>query len=164
MNIVYSHDVVFHESVFPGKAFFTSAVSSLPLTEYLLGSTDTQEVCAENPSLNSSTPPQLDSVVPPPAPPSVVSSSTPAGRPGWDVVLLPAEHRPSRNIDSNISTDNILIEKRRRRLPDAHHVVDSLLQSGTSLAPADTSTITLDFPDQPPKTYWQALVSPDSES
>ncbi|MBW0501109.1 hypothetical protein O181_040824 [Austropuccinia psidii MF-1] len=135
MTIVYSHDAVFHESVFPGKAFFTSAVSSLPLTEYLLGSTDTQEVCAENPSLNSSTPSRLDSVVPPPAPPSVVSSSTPAGRPGWDVVLLPAEHLPSRNIDSNIGTD-----------------------------PFDTSAITLDFPDQPPKAYRQALVSADSES
>ncbi|MBW0468374.1 hypothetical protein O181_008089 [Austropuccinia psidii MF-1] len=119
--------------------FFTSIASSFPSTVYLLGSSNTQEVCAENPSLNSSAPSLLDSVVSPPAAPSV-------------------------NIDSTISTDNIIVEKRQQQLPDAHHVVDSLLQSGTNLVPSDTPTVTLDSPDTPPKTYRQALVSPDSES
>jgi hypothetical protein len=95
----------------------------------------------------------------PPSPtPVVPSSSTSQSRPGYDLVLQPINQKAPKDISSDIDSSNIVNTKRRAHLAIVNEDFDFHVQC--FLAGAQF----FDQTSEAPKTYSQAMKSPDSAS
>ncbi|MBW0502460.1 hypothetical protein O181_042175 [Austropuccinia psidii MF-1] len=173
MSVKYSHDVVFHEDVFPGHAFFNLAPSMSPGVS---SSTEISPPCNVSPVESSGISPAPDndvsnrssSTVPAsPLSPGGHLDEPPAStavRPGWDIVVQPLHQKAPHDVSSSISSDNILLHKRHRKTPAfTNHVVDDINTNLTLCRLVEAAPVAYALPDVPPKTYQQALVSADSK-
>ncbi|MBW0572588.1 hypothetical protein O181_112303 [Austropuccinia psidii MF-1] len=145
MKVIYSHHVIFHETVFPGRSFFNSNKSAstfdlfpLPMCENLQ---DENQVSTMN-SLEQS------QVLP--------SKSS-------HEILAPVGRKAPKDISSEIYIDNVITKKRSRQ-GNALHVVDEFNQ-----IPYDTTEIVSSVPivcslNIPPKTYHQAVAAVDADA
>ncbi|MBW0502459.1 hypothetical protein O181_042174 [Austropuccinia psidii MF-1] len=168
MSVKYSHDVVFHEDVFPGHAFFKLVLPMSPGVSSLI---DIPPPCNVSPVERSGVSPAPDDVVSnqgssPLSPGGHLdeSSASTTVRPGWDIVVQPLHQKAPHDVSSSISSDNILLHKQHRKNPAfTNHVVDDINTNLTLCGLVEAAPVAYALPDVPPKTYQQALVSADSQ-
>ncbi|MBW0484286.1 hypothetical protein O181_024001 [Austropuccinia psidii MF-1] len=175
MSIKYSHDVIFHETIFPGHAFFNSLPSVTGDVSSSVAPSSTSDPVFRAPaeSVSDIQPPiepnMSSPLAAPPSSPSTVvdvaeESSSPACRPGWDIVLQPLHQKAVKDVSSSISSDNIVEHKRRQTKSSfVNHIVDDLNNNIPAMPRSDEELYALALPDIPPKTFRQALVSADSQ-
>ncbi|MBW0538867.1 hypothetical protein O181_078582 [Austropuccinia psidii MF-1] len=175
MSIKYTHDIIFHETIFPGCDFFNllSSVGGDLSSSMVPSSTDNSFSGAPAETLSDIQTP-IEAVMPSPlaAPPSSPSpvidlaeeSSSPARRPGWDIVLQPLRQKAINDISSSISSDNIIEHKRKQTKPSfVNHIVNELNKDVSAITRSDAELFALALPDVPPTTFRQALNSADSQ-
>ncbi|MBW0557145.1 hypothetical protein O181_096860 [Austropuccinia psidii MF-1] len=169
MSIKYSHDIIFHETTFPGCTFFNSLPSvagdfSSSIVPSL--TTDSFSGAPAESLLDVQTPIEMDMKSPLAAPPSSPStvidlaeeSSPPAQRPGWNIVLQPLHQKSVNDISSSISLDNIIEHKQKQTIPSfVNHIVDELNKNIPEINCPDAEFFALALPDVHQKTFLQAL-------
>jgi len=174
-QVEFSHNVIFDEAVFPGistdmsvdsytpdipfEEEVASPVVRLPVnsnsSEAIVSSTsssaDDQDE-ADNAGLSFSTAPEGQQPESQPQGPS-------SRRPGWDWV--PADEQPPKHISSDIDQSNIISSKRRANVAVRDR---SLFTNEPWYKPVAMTALSPANPlDDIPKTYRQAMQSPESE-
>ncbi|MBW0510932.1 hypothetical protein O181_050647 [Austropuccinia psidii MF-1] len=122
MKVIYSHNVIFHETVFPGRSFFNSNKSAstfdlfpLPMCENSLDENkvssmnllEQSQILPSNSSHESNT--EICSTT---TSSRQVVSRTSSRRPGWDIVLALVGQKAPKDISSDINLDNVITEKK----------------------------------------------------
>ncbi|MBW0530298.1 hypothetical protein O181_070013 [Austropuccinia psidii MF-1] len=150
MSIKYSHDIIFHETTFPGRTFFNPSPS-------IEGDFSSSVVPSSTSNLFSGAPAESSFDIPTPIEPDITS---PLAAPPSS----PSTVKAVNDISSSISSDNIIEHQRRRTKPSfVNHIVDELTKNIPAITRSDEELFSLALPDVPPKTFRQALISADSQ-